>query len=218
MKKILLQLIKSIKNERYVIIKLQENFPKNFKKGSDLDILCEDNKKLFHKLRPIINDFLLSNNNHEIKILELSQNHKQIDFYIKKILLFKLDIFDKYENSSKLKNKILNNRILKKFNNISKSTTIKVPKYDDDTFIRYTEFLKSGKKKNQHKKFFLKFIKDQKLKNTFKVYLNRSKNDFEVLLDLVKKYKSQINYYKYKLDKHSLNEIAVLIKKKFIEK
>ena len=154
MKKILLQLIKSIKNERYVIIKLQENFPKSFKKGSDLDILCEDNKKLFHKLRPIINDFLLSNNNHEIKILELSQNHKQIDFYIKKILLFKLDIFDKYENSSKLKNKILNNRILKKFNNISKSTTIKVPKYDDDTFIRYTEFLKSGKKKINIKNFF----------------------------------------------------------------
>ena len=216
MKKILLQLIKSIKNERYVIIKLHENFPKSLGKGSDLDILCEDNKKLFYKLRPTMNYFLLSNNNHEIKILELSQNHTQIDFYIKKILLFKLDIFDKYENSNKLKNKILNNRILKKFKNISKSTLIKVPKYDDDTFIRYTEFLKSGKKKVQHKKFFLKFINDQKLKNTFKVYLNRSKNDFEVLLDLIKKYKSQINYYKYKLDKHSLNEIAVLIKKKFI--
>ena len=42
MKKILLQLVKLIKKERYVIIKLQEDFPKKFKKGSDLDILCED--------------------------------------------------------------------------------------------------------------------------------------------------------------------------------
>lgn len=214
MKKILLQLIESIKKEHYVVIKLHENFPKNFLKGSDLDILCEDNKKLLYKLRPTINQFLLSKIDHEIEILDLSKNHIQVDFYKKKILLFKLDIFDEYENSNKLKNKILNNKILKKINNFSKSTQIKVPKYDDDTFIRYTEFLKSGKKKNHHKKFFLKFIKDQKLKNTFKVYLNRSKNDFEVFLDLIRKYKSQINYYKYKINKHSLNEIALLIKKK----
>ena len=60
----------------------------------------------------------------------------------------------------------------------------------------------------------MKFIKDEKLKNSFKVYLNRSKNDFEVFLDLIRKYKSQINYYKYKINKHSLNEIALLIKKK----
>lgn len=214
MKKILLQLIESIKKEHYVVIKLQENFPKNFLKGSDLDILCEDNKKLLFKLRPTINQFLLSKIDHEIEILDLSKNHIQVDFYKKKILLFKLDIFDEYENSNKLKNKILNNKILKKINIFSKSTQIKVPKYDDDTFIRYTEFLKSGKKKNHHKKFFLKFINDQKLKNTFKVYLNRSKNDFEVFLDLIRKYKSQINYHKYKINKHSLNEIALLIKKK----
>ena len=214
MKKILLQLVKLINKERYVIIKLQEDFPKKFKKGSDLDILCEDNKKLFYKIRPLLNHFLLSNNNHEIRIIELTKNHKQIDFNIKKILLFKLDIFDKYEDSIKLKNKILNNRILKKFKNFSNSVKIKVPKYDDDIFIRYTEFLKSGKKKGQHKKFFLKFIKDQKLKDTFKTYLNRGKNDFEVLLDSIKKYKSQINYYKYKFNKHSFNEILRLIKNK----
>ena len=47
MKKILLQLVKVIKNERYVIIKLKENFPNNFNKGSDLDILCEDKINLF---------------------------------------------------------------------------------------------------------------------------------------------------------------------------
>ena len=214
MKKILLQLVNLIKNERYVIIKLQEDFPKKFKKGSDLDILCEDNKKLFYKLRPLLNNFLLLDNNHEIKILELSQNHTQIDFNIKKMLLFKLDIFDKYENSIKLKNKILKNRVFKKFKNFSNSTKIKVPKNDDDIFIRYTEFLKSGKKKDQHKKFFLKFLKDEKLKDTFKVYLNRGKNDFEVFLDLIKKYKSQINYYKYKLNKHSFNEIITLIRNK----
>ena len=214
MKKILIRLIESIKKERYVIIKLKENFPKSFLKGSDLDILCEDNKKLLYKLRPTINHFLLSKNDNEIKILDLSKNHIQVDFFKKKILLFKLDIFDEYENSNKLKQKILNNKIVKKINNFSKSTKIKIPKYDDDAFIRYTEFLKSGKKKNHHKKFFLKFTKDQKLKNTFKVYLNKSKNDFQIFLDLIRKYKSQINYYKYKINKHSLNEIAFKIKKK----
>ena len=39
-------------------------------------------------------------------------------------------------------------------------------------------------------------------------------NDFEVLLDSIKKYKSQINYYKYKFNKHSFNEILRLIKNK----
>ena len=218
MKKILLQLVKVIKNERYVIIKLKENFPNNFNKGSDLDILCEDKNKLIFKFRTVINNFLLSNIKHQIKIIELSQSHCQIDFLIKNTLLFKLDIFDEYEMSGKLKNKILDNKINKQFKYFSKSIKIKVPKYDDDIFIRYLEYLKSGKKKNQHKKFFLKFIKDERMKNTFKTYLNRGKNDLEVFFDLIKKYISQINYFKYKLNKHSLNEISTLVIKKFIEK
>ena len=41
------------------------------------------------------------------------------------------------------------------------------------------------------------------MKNTFKTYLNRGKNDLEVFFDLIKKYISQINYFKYKLNKHS---------------
>ena len=175
MKKILLQLVKVIKNERYVIIKLKENFPNNFNKGSDLDILCEDKNNLIFKFRTVINNFLLSNIKHQIKIIELSQSHCQIDFLIKNTLLFKLDIFDEYEMSGKLKNKILDNKINKQFKYFSKSIKIKVPKYDDDIFIRYLEYLKSGKKKNQHKKFFLKFIKDERMKNTFKTYLNRGK-------------------------------------------
>ena len=218
MKKILLQLVKVIKNERYVIIKLKENFPNNFNKGSDLDILCEDKNKLIFKFRTVINNFLLSNIKHQIKIIELSQSHCQIDFLIKNTLLFKLDIFDEYEMSGKLKNKILDNKINKQFKYFSKSIKIKVPKYDDDIFIRYLEYLKSGKKKNQHKKFFLKFIKDERMKNTFKTYLNRGKNDLEVFFDLIKKYISQINYFKYKLNKLSLNEISTLVIKKLIKK
>ena len=182
MKKILLQLVKVIKNERYVIIKLKENFPNNFNKGSDLDILCEDKNKLIFKFRTVINNFLLSNIKHQIKIIELSQSHCQIDFLIKNTLLFKLDIFDEYEMSGKLKNKILDNKINKQF------------------------------------KYFSKFIKDERMKNTFKTYLNRGKNDLEVFFDLIKKYISQINYFKYKLNKHSLNEISTLVIKKFIEK
>ena len=102
----------------------------------------------------MINNFLLSNIKHQIKIIELSQSHCQIDFLIKNTLLFKLDIFDEYEMSGKLKNKILDNKINKQFKYFSKSIKIKVPKYDDDIFIRYLEYLKSGKKRDQHKKFF----------------------------------------------------------------
>ena len=116
MKKILLQLVKVIKNERYVIIKLKENFPNNFNKGSDLDILCEDKNKLIFKFRTVINNFLLSNIKHQIKIIELSQSHCQIDFLIKNTLLFKLDIFDEYEMSGKLKKKYL---IIKLISNLN---------------------------------------------------------------------------------------------------
>ena len=90
-----------------------------------------------------------------------------------------------------------------------------IPKSEDETFIRYLEFIKSGKKKKQHEKFFYKYINDKKLKKSFEHYISKKKLDLEILLDIFKKYKSQINYYKYKFDKHSINELMNLLVKKF---
>ena len=220
MKNILFKIFHSIKNENYVIIKLPQNFPKQFKSGSDLDILCENNDKILKKIIQTANNSFLVSSKNELKIFYLSQNHTQVDFCIQKKILFKLDIFEKFENlkkiniSAKLKNKILSNKIQKKYYNFPNNIKIKIPKKDDETFIRYLEFIKSGKKKNQHKQFFLKFINDERLKRLFKAYLDKKKINFEILLDIFRKYKSQINYYKYKLNKHSFNEIVRLIKNK----
>ena len=71
------------------------------------------------------------------------------------------------------------------------------------------------KKKKQHEKFFYRYIDDKKLKKSFDHYISKKKLDIEILLDIFKKYKSQINYYKYKFNKHSINELMNLIIKKF---
>ena len=56
---------------------------------------------------------------------------------------------------------------------------------------------------------------DKKLKKSFDHYISKKKLDFEILIDIFKKYKSQINYYKYKFDKHSIKELMNLMIKKF---
>lgn len=221
MKYILFKVLQSIRNDNYVIIKLPQNFPKHFKTGSDLDILCKNNDKILKKIKLFANNFFLIKDKNELRIIYINQNHVQVDFYTKKKLLFKLDIFDKFKNfneiniSEKLKNKILNNKIEIKLQNFSNNLKIKIPKKNDETFVRYIEFLKSGKRKKQHKQFFYRFINDEKLKRSFSAYFNKRKIDFEIMFDVFRKYKSQINYYKYKFNKHSLNEILTLIKKKF---
>ena len=224
MSKIIYQILNSIKNEKYVLIKIPQGFPKKFKKGSDLDILCSDIQSLIRKFYAVINKFLDIKKNSEVNLLNMSKNHFQIDFLINKKLLFKLDIFNNLQNfkelndSSKLFKKILDNRKTLIINQASKNFRIFVPKDEDDTFIRYLEFIKSGKKKKQHEKFFLKFIQDKKLKNMFKYYVSKKKLDMITLVDIVKKYKSQVSYYKYKFKKHSVSELMNLLIKKYKER
>ena len=221
MKKIIDNIFFHLQKERYVIARLPQNFPQKINQGSDIDLFCDNIKKISKKISPAINYFLTHIKNSNVNILHISNSHIQIDFNINKRFLFKLDIFDKiedvknYDISKKFFINIFNNRKTLLIKKNSKIIKFYVPKSEDETFIRYLEFIKSGKKKKQHEKFFYRYINDKKLKKSFDHYISKKKLDFEILIDIFKKYKSQINYYKYKFDKHSIKELMNLMIKKF---
>ena len=221
MKKILFEVVNNLKNTNYLIAKLPNKFPSIFKTGSDLDIFCENIAEVINSLYPVINKYIESYQNVKVKIYNFSKNHSQIDFCLKENLLFKLDICDKIENfknykvSNNFLKKILKNKKKKiiKFN--SKKATVFIPRNKDEIFIRYMEYIKSNKKKKQHQSYFLKYNQNQKMKKSFESYLSKKKLDLDLFFDIIKKYQSQANYYKYKIKKHSVAEIFSLMKKKF---
>ena len=179
MKKIINDIFFHLQKERYVIARLPQNFPQKINQGSDIDIFCDDIKKISKKISPAINNFLTHKKNSNVSILNISNSHIQIDFNINKRFLFKLDIFDKIENiknydiSKKFFIDILKNRKTLLIKKKSKNIKFYVPKSKDETFIRYLEFIKSGKKKKQHEKFFYRYIDDKKLKKSFDHYISK---------------------------------------------
>ena len=221
MKKIIYDIFFYLQKEKYVIARLPQNFPQKINQGSDVDIFCDNIERISKKVSPAINNFLTHEKNSNVNILNISNSHIQIDFNINKRFLFKLDIFDKIEDiknfdiSKKFFVNIFKNRKTLLIKKKSKKIKFYIPKSEDETFIRYLEFIKSGKKKKQHEKFFYKYINDKKLKKSFEHYISKKKLDVEILFDIFKKYKSQINYYKYKFDKHTINELMNLMIKKF---
>ena len=177
MKKIIYDIFFYLQKEKYVIARLPQNFPQKINQGSDIDIFCDNIERISKKVSPAINNFLNHEKNSNVNILNISNSHIQIDFNINKRFLFKLDIFDKIEDiknfdiSKKFFVNIFKNRKTLLIKKKSKKIKFYIPKSEDETFIRYLEFIKSGKKKKQHEKFFYKYINDKKLKKVSNIIL-----------------------------------------------
>ncbi len=169
----LLKFFNNLSNEKYVIVKLNEDFP-NYYFHSDIDIFCINMEKFSKKILQIGNQYAKQNWN--IKIKSTNENTK-IDFYYKnqEKLDFRFDIFSTLPKYKKIKIKpglfysIIENQIKQNFKYKDKEIKISIPSEIDDLILRYYEFIEYYEQrpdKIKHLEIILKKIEknEKKLK------------------------------------------------------
>ena len=159
---------KSLKNEKYVIIKSFD--PIDFSKGNDIDIFCYS---IIDIKKNIINslDKLLDETSIEISVKNYHK-HSHLDILEKNNILIRFDLFEDIPNYKKLNIRsslfdiILEKRVIKKF----RSTNYYIADSNFNNLIRYIEYIEYFTPENNKIKHLIYL--ENNLKNDFEFYNN----------------------------------------------
>ena len=216
----------NLRDLKYVIIKLKPYFP-NYYEKSDIDILCENNKKFAQRILYIGNKFI--SNNFKIEV-EDTEEHTHIDFYYNDILDFRFDInkkipeFDNIKISQYYLYSIIDNRKYLTKNFDKKKYKIFIPATLDEMIIRYLEYLqlyKTRPDKVKHLDYVNQKIEEQQIEEEFfdrlhlYIKLNNSKNkDGHIRSYIISRFFSLPLYYMKKIKSKGIIGTLKAIKNK----
>lgn len=157
----------------YVIIKYDHNFP-NYHKGQDIDIFCYDKGQFAQKIFEVGNKYL--GKGFEIKVVDISAGHTQIDFFLKDELHFRFDIYQELPlfKNIKIKNhyiySVIENAITLQHYFRNKPYLVYIPSRTDDLLLRYVEYIEYYQlrpDKIKHLNYIMKAVKSEPKRISF---------------------------------------------------
>lgn len=206
----------NVKDQVYVIVK-NEDFP-NYYKGADIDVLCYNKNDFAQRILSMGNSYL--DKGFEIRVLNVSESHTYIDFFLKDELEFRFDLYQSLPEYKKIHLKqhyifsVIENAMVVQREFEGTGYPLYVPSVIDNILLRYVEYIEWYElrpDKIKHLDYIMESIdEDKKSQFLNKLHVYTAFPEDSDSLQTRSLRKSMLRIYS-KLKEKSLSEIFVAI-------